>query len=144
MDTSAKEPTRQRGILTALLVAVVYPAVGIAFAMLDRLPSFASIRVWRLAAWFVSAVAFGAHLAYERLRLRSSTLRAALHASFAVALGAFFLAIWVNIHGRVAGSQQSPLAPLALVLFPLITGIPAFLVAVAGMTVLSHMRQHRP
>jgi len=128
----------------ALLVAIVYPAVGIAFAELDHLSAPAPIRIWRLAAWLGSAIAFGAHLAYEHLRLRSSPLRAAFHVALAVAIGAFALAVWVNLRLRWLGStQQSPLAPWALVLFPLVTGVPAFLVSFATVAILDRVRPRR-
>jgi hypothetical protein len=138
-----KEPANQRWLPVALLVAIVYPAVGIAFAVLVNLSGSTPILIWRLAAWFVSAAAFGAHLAHEHLRLRSSPLRAALHASSAVAVGAFVLAVWVNVRGYlVASGQESLLAPLALVLFPLVTGVPAFVVALATMAILVRLRRH--
>lgn len=127
----------------ALLVAVVYPAVGITFALLDRLSGPAPIRFWRLAAWFACALAFAAHLAWEHLRAPSSPRLAALHVSFAVALGAFALAVWVNLHLHwVGASRASPHAPWALLVFPLVTGLPAFLVALAGAAILVRLR-HR-
>lgn len=144
MATSAKESSNQRWLPLALLVAIVYPVVGITFAVLDNQSASSPIRIWRLAAWFVSAAAFGVHLVYEHLRLRTSPLRAALHTSVAVAVGAFLLAVWVNLHGHwVASSHQSPLAPLALVLFPLVTGVPAFVVALVAVTILARVRGRR-
>src|SRR5690349_13546128 len=95
MDT----PANQRWLPVAMLVAVVYPVVGVAFAALGNLSaSHEMVVAWRLAAWLVSAAAFAAHLGYEHFRLRSSPLRAALHVSAAVALGAFLLAVWVIVH----------------------------------------------
>ena len=96
----------------------------------------------RLAAWLVSFAAFAAHLAYEHSQLRNSALRAALHTSLAVALGAFALAVWILIHARLnASTNQSPLAPLALVVFPALTGAPAFLVAFVALTLLTRIRR---
>jgi len=121
---------------SAIFFAIVYPVVGILFAALANPSASNAMRVtWRLAAWLVCAVAFAAHLGYEHFRLRSSPVRAALHVSVAVALVAFTLAVWVNVHAHwSAASHQSPLAPLALVVFPAVTGVPAFVVAfVAGI-----------
>lgn len=125
-----------------MLFAVVYPVAGIAFAALAN-PSISNgMRVtWRLAAWLVSAAAFAAHLGYEHFRLRSSPLRAAWHVSLAVALGAFALAVWVIVHAHWVGSNQSPLAPLALVVFPVVTGAPAFVVALVAGAVLARTRR---
>ena len=140
-STTAKETSSQRWLPLALLVAIVYPAVGIAFAVLDNQSAPAQIRIWRLAAWLVSAAAFWAHLAYEQFRLRTSPLRGALHVSLAVAIGAFALAVWVNLHGLWAASiHPSRFAPLALVLFPLLTGVPAFFVALVAGAALARLR----
>jgi hypothetical protein len=117
-------------VRAALLAAFVYPVVGVTFA----LPHTAVI-AWRLAAWLASAVTFGVHLGYEHARLRSSPLRGALHCSSAVALGAFLLAVWINarLYWTVS-AHHSPFAPLALIAFPVVTGVPAFL---AGLAVLA-------
>ncbi len=126
-----------------MLIAILYPVVGIVFAALANPSVSNQMRItWRLAAWLVSAAAFAAHLGYEHFRLRSSPLRAALHVSLAVALGAFLLAVWVIVRAHwVASSHQSPLAPLALVVFPAVTGVPAFVVAFAVVAVLARMRR---
>ena len=121
---------------TALLAAVVYPAVGIGFAILDSSSGPAQIHFWRLAAWVVSALVFGAHLLHEQRTRSAAPLQVAAHVSAGVALGAFLLAVWVLLQGHLSGARtQSPLAPLALILFPLLTGIPAFVagVGVAGL-----------
>jgi hypothetical protein len=135
-------PANQRWLRVAMLIALVYPVVGIAFAALANPSASNGMRLtWRLAAWLASAAAFAAHLRYEHFRLRSSPPRAALHVSAAVALGAFLLAVWVNVHAHwVASGPQSPLAPLALVVFPVVTGVPAFVVALVAVAVLARMR----
>ena len=139
-------PANHRWLRMATLIAIVYPVVGIAFAALANPSVSNEMRVtWRLAAWLVSAAAFAAHLGYEHFRLRSSPLRAALHVSVAVALGAFLLAVWVIVHAHwVASSHQSPLAPLALVVFPAVTGVPAFVVALVAVAVLARTRRRSP
>jgi hypothetical protein len=136
-------PANQRWLRVAMLVAVVYPVVGITFAALGNLSaSHEMVVAWRLAAWLVSAAAFAAHLGYEHFRLRSSPLRAALHVAAAVAVGAFLLAVWVIVHGHwVASGRQSPLAPWALVVFPVVTGAPAFVVAFIAGAVLARTRR---
>ena len=139
MDASNRQPW----ILWALLVGVVYAIVGIVFGALAN-PSLShqAVVMWRLAAWLVSAAAFAAHLGYEHFRLRSTPLRAALHVAMAVALGAFLLAVWVIVHGHWgASSHQSRFAPWALVVFPVVTGAPAFLVGFVAVAVLARMRR---
>jgi hypothetical protein len=133
----------QRWLSIAMFFAIVYPVVGITFAALANPSASHEMRAtWRLAAWLVSAVAFAAHVGYEHFRLRHSPRRAALHVSMAVALGAFALAVWVNVHAHLgASSHQSPLAPLALAVFPAVTGAPAFVVALVAVTVLARTRR---
>src|SRR5215218_3499968 len=131
----------QRWLRMAILFAVVYPVIGIAFAALANPSPSHGMRVgWRLAAWVFCAAAFAAHLGYEHFRLRNSPSRAAMHVAVAVALGAFALAVWVNVHAHwVAASHQSPLAPWALIVFPVVTGVPAFLVAFVVVAVLTRL-----
>lgn len=140
-------PTRPlQWLPVAILLSIVYPVVGVVFAALANPAASSEMRAfWRLAAWLACAGAFAAHLGYEHFRLRTSPLRTALHIAGAVAAGAFVLAVWVNVHGRWdASSRQSPLAPLALVVFPVVTGVPAFVVARVAVFILARTRQSRP
>src|SRR3989454_4349392 len=95
---------------------------------------------WRLAAWVISAAAFAAHIGYEHVRLRSSPATAALHASSAVAMGAFALAVAAMVHARAASGLQHSHA-LALVLWPGVTALPAFVVALAAAAGLALTRR---
>lgn len=136
-------PASRNWLWVAILVAIVYPIVGITFALpTNPSASHNTVVAWRLAAWLVSATAFAAHLVYEHTRLHNAPLRAALHTSLAVALGGFLMAVWILLHARLSGStSQSPLAPLALVIFPVVTGVPAFLAAFVTLTILARIRQ---
>src|SRR5438270_5523223 len=124
-----RESTRQPWIRAMVLVGVVYAFVGIAFAVpADH------VKVWRLAAWVVSAISYAAHFCYERFRLGNSPRSSALHVALAVALGAFGLAVGANIHSLSLGStnEHRRLLRLALGLWPAITALPAFLVALGA------------
>jgi hypothetical protein len=112
-----------------ILVGVAYGIIGIVFAALADANHG---RVWRLAAWVVSAAVYAAHIAYERYGLDSPPRATALHVAGAAALGAFALALAANVHSLFAAThgQQSRLL-LALVAFPVVTALPAFLVALA-------------
>jgi hypothetical protein len=87
----------------------------------------------------VSAIGYAAHIAYERFRLGNSPGSAALHVAFAVALGAFGLAVGANIHSLSTGStnQHRQLLLLSLGIWPVITALPAFLVALGTNVVLA-------
>ncbi len=128
------ESSRQPWLGAMVILGVVYAFVGIVFAM----PA-SHVKVWRLAAWVVSAVAYGAHICYERFRLRNSPRLAALHVALAVALGAFGLAVGANIHSLQRGSanEHRRLLLLALGLWPVITALPAFLFALGAGWVLA-------
>jgi hypothetical protein len=128
---------------TTLLVGVAYFVVGIVFGALGRGGSSDQARAtWRLLAWAISAAAFAAHIGYEHFRQRSSPVRTALHVSLAVALGAFGIAVAANIHSSGSGSShQSSLLRLALVAFPAVTAVPAFVVALVAAASLSRWRR---
>jgi hypothetical protein len=136
-------PDRLRWARAVLLVGAVYLVAGIAFGTLAGQATSSAMRGrWRLAAWVVSAVAFAAHIAYEQIRLRHSPGTTAFHASLAAALGAFALAVAANVHAQAVSVHQ-PSHTLALVLWPVITALPAFVVALAAATALALARRTR-
>ena len=126
---------------TAVLLGLGYALVGILFAV----PS-SHAQAWRLAAWVVSAIGFASHIAHEHFRLRNSPGWAALHVALAVALGAFGLAVGANIHSLSIAStnQHRRLLLLALGIWPVITALPAFLVALGINVVLAHAFPNDP
>ncbi len=123
-------------------MGVVYFVVGITLAKLANRAPADQIRVaWRLAAWVISAAVFAVHIGYEHFQLRSSPRTTALHSSLAVALGAFLLAVAANVHGQwVASSHQRALA-FALVAWPALAAVPAFVVALVASAVLALRRR---
>ena len=138
MDVSA----RQQWLRATMLVGIVYVVVGITFAALANSSASHQMRVtWRLAAWLASAAAFAFHVGYEHFRLRNSPATAALHVSLAVALGAFALAAAANIHAQWAGSNHRRALAVALVVWPAMTGVPAFVVSLAAGVLLARRRR---
>jgi peptidoglycan/LPS O-acetylase OafA/YrhL len=120
-----------------LLIGVVYIVAGLLFASLAKSAPTNQVRVgWRLAAWLISAIAFAAHIGYEHTGLRSSPRTTALHASLAVALGAFGIAVAASIHGY---TTHHPFPAFALVLWPVLTALPAFVVALAAGAVMTRV-----
>jgi TRAP-type C4-dicarboxylate transport system permease small subunit len=118
-----------------LFLGGLYLVAGLVSAALAKSAASDQIRVvWRLAAWVISAVGFATHILYEQIRLRSSPATTALHVALAVALGAFGLAVAARLH-----SQNFP--AFALVLWPVATALPAFVVALAVAAVLSRTRR---
>ena len=124
----------------ALLAGTLYLIIGVGFARL----SVPSVFFWRLAAWMVSAVVYAAHIGYERVRSRSSPHSTALHVAFGAAIGAFGLAAAANVHSWLTGTGNLRLLRIALLVWPLITGVPAYMVAFALSAVLARVPLRRP
>jgi hypothetical protein len=115
-----------------ILAAVLYLAIGLASSALAATAASSQlVSFWRISGFVVSAVVFAAHIAHEHFRLRSAPRPTAWHASVAVALGAFALAAAANIHDLGSAAGYRPRMFVALVAWPLLTAIPAFVVALA-------------
>jgi hypothetical protein len=125
-----------------ILCAVAYLVIGVTTAWLAGGASSNHLRVaWRLTAWLASAVVFGAHINAERSRPDGSPTVTAWHASLAVALGAFGLAAAATVRALSSGTGNMRLHAIALVAWPMLTAVPAFLVALAVATVLGRRKQ---
>lgn len=122
-----------------VLFGAVYFVFGVAFAGWS---ASSSTRVaWNRLGFLASAVAFALHIGYEHFRLRDSPLVTASHVSLAVALGAFALAVSANVHGYRVGSGNKRLLAFALVAWPAITAVPAFVVALVAAAGLALRRR---
>ena len=125
-----------RARLPAILgFGVLYFAVGHGFGAMAATATSSQERIaWRLAAWVISALAFAAHIGYGHRRVRGGAGTTALDASLAVALGAFGLAVAAFIHGATV-HHHFPI--FALAAWPVMTAIPAFLVALVVAALLA-------
>ena len=124
------DSSRQRWISTAILVGLLYPTIGVASSELAGAAASSQMQFfWRLSAFVISGVVLAAHIAYEHFRLRNAMWPTAWHAAVAVALGAFVLALMANIHDLVSASGYRPRMLIALVAWPMLTAVPAFIVA---------------
>jgi hypothetical protein len=129
-----------RWVRAVLLVGILYLAAGLGFGALARSAGSNQIRVaWRLAAWVISAAAFAAHIVYEQVRLRSSSRTTALHAALAAGLGAFGLAVAARLHAQ---ATQHHFPGIAIAIWPVMTALPAFVVALAAAAVLARVRRN--
>ena len=126
-----------------LYLGVVYLTAGILFGTLAGQAASTQVRAaWRWAAWVVSAIAFGAHIVYEQVRLRSSPRITALHVSSAAGLGAFGLAVAANVHAlSVSPDKHSLLLVLSLAIWPVMTALPAFVVALVAALLFARARR---
>src|SRR5712671_249136 len=138
MDISS----RKRWFRMAILLGALYFVFGVAFAAFASRSGSNSMReTWNRLAFVASAIAFALHIGYEHFRLRNSPLITASHVSLAVALGAFGLAVNANIHGYRVGAGNQRLLAFALIAWPAITAIPAFVVALSAAAGLSLKRR---
>ncbi len=126
-----------------VFVGAGYFVVGMVFGGLaGRAASHQSVVAWRWAAWMISAVAFGSHIVFEQVHLRSSLRITAFHVSSAAAIGAFGLAVAANIPARVAPpGQRSVLLALSLGIWPIMTAPPAFFVAFVAAILFARVRR---
>jgi hypothetical protein len=132
---------RVRWLRRTILVGLLYLAVAIATSTLAGAAASDPMRFfWRLSAFVMSAVVLAAHIAYEHSRLRNTARPTAWHASVAVAFGAFALALVANIHDLGSASGYRPRMLIALVAWPLLTAVPAFVVALAAAAALGVKR----
>lgn len=123
---------RQAWLPAALLFGAAYFLIGRLFTLPAE-----NVPTWRVAAWLVSGVAYAAHIAYEHFRLRNSPRVTALHVSIAVAVGAVALALAGMIHSLSTTSTIRPAWLLALLIWPAVTAIPAFLGALVAEALLA-------
>src|SRR6187455_498621 len=137
MKESARQHERARTgsrawIRAAIFAGAAYFVVGRGFAA-----PVEQSRAWRLGAWVLSGVVFAAHLGYEHFKVRHSPRVSASHTAFAVALGAFLLAMAGAVHSLAIGSGSWSAWMLALVAWPTITAVPAFVAALVVALVLA-------
>ena len=110
-------------------VGLCYFAIGFLTVAISRQVARSGLQPVRLAAWAISAVVFGAHIWYEARRAGGAPARTALRNALAVALGGFLIAVVATVHALSAGSARVVPQLLALVAWPVLLGMPAFLVA---------------
>jgi len=137
LQISMHANTRNPRIL-ALVLAAWYFIIGYGSAVLDPSIPARTRFAWRLGAWIACGVAYAAHLIYLQFKFKKPPLATALHAAAAVALGAFLLALAASVHAVMVSSR----APywqfvVALIVWPVITALPAFVVALTTAWVLA-------
>ena len=118
--------------MSAILAGILYLIIGRAFAIPTT-----HVQAWRLAAWIVSLLVLTAHTVYAHRRLRLLAARAALHVAAGVAIGGFLLAANAMMLDFMRGTPRTGSWLLALVLWPVFLGVPAFILGYVGATLLS-------
>jgi hypothetical protein len=131
-DAQSKPPW----ISHAILIGIVYALIGVFFGVPDT-----HVQAWRYAAWIASAIVYATHICYEYFRQRNSAKSTALHVAIAVAIGGLALAVGAVVNSLFASPNYSRWRfGLALMLWPILTGLPAFIVALLITFFLSRFR----
>jgi hypothetical protein len=133
------KPNRRLWLRAVLLTGALYCSIGIVFSAFAARSSMAV--AWNVASFVVSFIAFAIHIGYEHFSLGNRPLIVGLHTALAVALGAFLLAVSANIRSIGVATSNHPLLAIALVVWPLMTGIPAFVVALITVGGLHFFRR---
>ncbi len=134
--------SRRQWLGPVILAGVLYPVVGIASAALAEEAASQQMQFfWRLSAFGISGVLLAAHVAYEHFRLRDNARVTAWHASLGAAIGGFLLALMANIHDMGSASGYRPRMLIAFMAWPLLTSVPAFVVALVLAVVLGLKRR---
>ena len=129
-------------VQAATLAGIVYIAVGAAFSVLSSSSTSEETKeLWQRSAWLTSGIVFVVNILYKHWRLKNSPPFAALHVCLAAALGAFGLAVVANVRAVIASTPGRSLLGLSLVLWPLVTAVPAFVVALIMAVILNTLKR---
>ena len=131
----------------AMLVAILaYVVIGVGGAELaGRAASHGGTVGWRLAAWVLSLATFIIHIAWLRIRPRGPLASASMQVAASVAISAFVLAVVGPLRSHWSQPDVVRVAALSVILWPVLTGIPAFGAAYVVGRAIDHLtRRHVP
>jgi uncharacterized protein (DUF486 family) len=142
LDTHLKEPHKRRWLWTILIIGAIYCIDGIIFGKFAGWSkSHTMVFIWRLAAWLTCALLFAGHIWYEYFRYSNSPSKTALYTSSAAAVGAFGLAVAANIHAQFVTSANQILLALSLILWPILTALPAYIFVFVITSIIQHFHK---
>ena len=113
-----------------LLAGITYVTIGLVTAALNG-P--------RLLAWILSGAVFLCHAIIARPRDGRSLVNAAMQVALGAAVGAFLLALLGPVRSHWGEPNHARLILLSIVAWPLLTGLPAFAVALAVEHLIARM-----
>jgi hypothetical protein len=124
-----------------LLASIAYGVVGIVTARLSGAASAQQVRAaWRITGWLLALAVFSGHLVFEHLRVGAPLRTMAGRVAAAVALGALALAVLGPVRAYWGASGFGRAFALSIVMWPIVTGIPALLAALAMGWILKRLR----
>lgn len=127
------------------MVGVAYVTIGLVTGELAAAAASIQTRnAWRLAAWLSSFAILIAQFVYDRRGSGSTAGSTARHVAGAVALGAFGLAVVGPVRTHWGGANFWHTAVLSVVVWPVMTGVPAFVVAFVAGSILGQVARRKP
>jgi hypothetical protein len=121
----------------SIIVGVLYFAITVTTGALAAMAQSDRAQfLWRLSAFIFSGLLFLCHIAYEQFRIHSTPKATAVHTTIAVAIGALALAVSANMNDLVSSTGYRWRMLLALLLWPILTAVPAFVSALILATVI--------
>ena len=132
--------TRKHSICL-LVIGIIYAVVGIGFGEIAKHVTTEQSRAWRFGAWIVCGIVYAVHFGWEQLRIQQRSTSVALNVAMAVGLGGFLLAVAAGVHAlTVEAHAPLWLHAVALIAWPIFTGVPAFIVTLIISAILSRLR----
>jgi len=126
---------RSSALRRVLLTGLAYFVIGELFSFLAGAVSGQARIAVRLTAWLISAAIFASHIRYEYARMNNPPGATAWRAATAVALGAFGVALVAYVRSIITSPDHHTSMVLTIIAWPLLAGIPAFLVALVATVI---------
>lgn len=123
---------------------LIYLVIGILSALITNpMESTGMQTALRLVALALAITAFIYHVRLELFQSSNSVLKAALNASMAASVGTFLLAVLANIYSFSTSAENKNQLPFALIVWPAVTGLLAFLGGFVVAKIFSIIRSKR-
>jgi hypothetical protein len=135
---------RSKYIKLIISFGLIYLVIGILSALITNPMEPTGMQTsLRLLALALAIAAFVYHIRLELFKSNNSILRTALYAAIATAIGTFLLAVMANIHSILTAAENKDQLPLALIVWPAVTGLLAFLGGSVVAKIFSLIRLRR-
>jgi uncharacterized membrane protein len=123
---------------------IIYLVIGILSAFVTNpMESTGMQTALRLLALAFAIAAFVYHIRLNLFHSNQSVLKAAINAAIATAFGTFLLAVLANINSILTEAENKNQMPLALIIWPVVTGLLAFLSGFVVAKIFSFIRSRR-
>lgn len=120
---------------------VAYFAIGVGSAIFSNPVAARDLQaLMRLVALSLGILVFSLHIRYEISHWSGSPRITALRSSAALAGGTFLLAVYAVLYALINGTRSPRAMLLALVIWPLVTGVLGFLVALTAAAAVHSWR----